>query len=93
MTLVAELPRVARGTCGSHRLTRRGAVTAAAQKGRCGMRRRRGDFGDVLPSEGRDTGEGDMASSARAIGRRQVRGANAVTIQATLDDRRAHRHS
>ena len=32
-----------------------------------------------------------MAGGARGIGRRHVRGANAVTIQAALDDRRTHR--
>src|SRR6266487_2399605 len=53
MTLVAELACVAGRAGGSHRLTRNGAVTTAAQKRWCGMRRWRGDSGDVLPREGR----------------------------------------
>ena len=93
MTLVAEFACVTGRTGGSQRLARGCAVTPASEKVGRGVRGRRGKLCDVLPRESHGTDQRHMATGARGIGRRQMRGSNAVTIQAALDDGITHRHA
>src|SRR5213593_1248667 len=93
VALVAELPRVAGGTRGSDRLARDRPMTAAAEKVRRRVRGWRGEISHVAPTERHGTDQRHMAGCARGVGRCQMRGSDAVTIEAALDDRLTHSHA
>src|ERR1041385_6672450 len=93
VALIAELARMARGAARADGRARSGTVTGSGQEVRGAVRRGRGKPGNVGAGQACRLDERHVTGGAGGVGRRQVRRAKRVTIEAALDHRLAHRHA